>query len=51
MQIQKRNGLIVEFDKERIILAIYKASKSVGIDDIELVKSYSEDVVKKVEEK
>ena len=49
--VKKRNGQIVPFDKERIVLAIYKASKAVGIDDINSSRTLTEEVVKEIEKK
>ena len=50
-KIKKRDGRIVDFDKQKIVSAIFKAAKSVGGEDIELAKSLAERVVQLVEEK
>ena len=41
----KRDGRLVDFDEERIINAIYKAAKAVGIDDRQLAIDLSARVV------
>jgi ribonucleoside-triphosphate reductase len=50
-QIRKRNGQIVEFDREKITSAIYKATEAVGKPDKYLAKEYCEEVVDKMNEK
>ncbi len=44
-KIRKRDGRIVPFDQEKIINAIFKAAKAVGIEDRELAKKLSGQVV------
>ncbi|NCD01024.1 ribonucleoside triphosphate reductase [bacterium] len=44
-QIRKRSGKIVEFKKEKIAKAIDSAAKSVGVNDKDLIKSLSDEVV------
>ena len=44
-QIRKRSGKIVEFKKEKIAKAIDSAAKSVGVNDKELIKKLSDEVV------
>ncbi len=46
--IIKRNGKIVEFDKEKIVQAIWKAAKSVGGDDIIRSQALGDLVVKEI---
>ena len=50
-KLKKRDGRIVEFEKEKITNAIFKAAKSVGGEDIELAKALAEQVVAQLEEK
>ncbi len=50
-KVRKRNSQIVDFDKERIALAIYKASKAVGIDDINSSRALTDEVVREIEKK
>jgi ribonucleoside-diphosphate reductase alpha chain len=50
-RLKKRDGRIVEFEKEKITNAIFKAAKSVGGEDIELAKALAEQVVAQLEEK
>ncbi len=50
-KIKKRNGLIVDFNPEKITDAIFKAAQAVGGKDHELAKKLSEIVVKIVNEK
>ncbi len=45
-QIRKRSGNIVEFKKEKIAKAIESAAKSVGVNDEDLVKDLSDEVIK-----
>lgn len=50
-KIIKRNGLIEDFNQEKITNAIWKAVQSVGGEDFERTKYLSDLVVKRVEEK
>jgi ribonucleoside-diphosphate reductase alpha chain len=50
-KIKKRDGRIMPFDREKIAVAIYKASASVGEADRELADSLSKKVVSILEEK
>ena len=50
-EIKKRDGRIVPFDREKIAVAIYKASASVGEADRELADRLSKRVVSILEEK
>jgi len=50
-KIKKRDGRIVDFDKEKIVEAIYKAALAVGGSDRELARRLSENVVVQLEEK
>ena len=49
--ITKRNGELVEFDKNRIINAIFLAASSVQGKDFELAKDLANLVCLKIEEK
>ncbi len=46
--IQKRNGLVVPFNIEKIIKAIYKSSVAVGEPNWELAETLANEVVKRV---
>ncbi len=50
-KIRKRDGRIVDFDQEKITVAIYKAAESVGGRDRELAQQLSDTVVKDLGEK
>jgi ribonucleoside-diphosphate reductase alpha chain len=50
-RIKKRDGRIVDFDREKIVSAIFKAAKSVGGEDIELANNLADRVVQTVDEK
>jgi len=50
-KIKKRDGRIVDFDKEKIVNAVFKAARSVGGEDIELAKTLAERVVQQLKEK
>ena len=43
-QIRKRNGRIVDFNEDKIVHAIYKATEAVGRPDEYLAKKYSQEV-------
>jgi anaerobic ribonucleoside-triphosphate reductase len=43
--VQKRDGKIVEFNKDKISAAIFKAARSVGGEDIEIAEFLSDEVV------
>lgn len=45
-RVIKRDGRVVDFDQERIINAIYKAGKAVGVDDRRLASNLSSKVVR-----
>lgn len=47
-KIIKRNGEIENFDKQKIVDAIYKAAESVGGSDIDLAKNLTDKVVQDV---
>ena len=47
-KVKKRNGRIIEFDSERIVNAIFRAAKVVGIDNLELAKKITNDVVRRL---
>lgn len=49
-KIKKRSGEIVEFKKEKIAKAIYKAMEAVGEPNYDAAKELSEKVVKRLEE-
>lgn len=49
--IKKRDGSVVDFEKEKITNAIFKAARSVGGEDMELARSLTDDVIRKLEEK
>lgn len=50
-KIRKRSGEIVDFDKSKISKAIYKASVSAGIEDLDLSEKLMEAVVSKLSTK
>jgi ribonucleoside-diphosphate reductase alpha chain len=50
-KIRKRDGRIVEFDQEKITVAIYKAAESVGGRDRRLAQQLSDTVVKDLRKK
>ncbi|MBL7054730.1 vitamin B12-dependent ribonucleotide reductase [Candidatus Woesearchaeota archaeon] len=50
-KITKRDGRVVDFDKEKIINAIFKAAQSVGGEDRKLAEDSSDLVVKELEAK
>jgi ribonucleoside-diphosphate reductase alpha chain len=50
-KIKKRDGRILDFDREKIINAIFKAAKAVGGEDIELARQLAERVVLQLEER
>lgn len=50
-KVKKRDGRIVDFKKEKITNAIFKAAKAVGGEDLELAKRLTEEVVKILEER
>ncbi|MDD5455426.1 MAG: ribonucleoside triphosphate reductase [Candidatus Margulisbacteria bacterium] len=50
-KVIKRNGEIVDFKKEKITEAIFKAAQSVGGTDIETAKSLTEKVIAELTEK
>ncbi|HDD71513.1 MAG TPA: hypothetical protein ENF99_00815, partial [Candidatus Aenigmarchaeota archaeon] len=50
-KIIKRDGRIVDFDKEKITNAIFKAAKAVGGRDKELAARLADQVVKLLKER
>jgi ribonucleoside-triphosphate reductase len=48
-KVEKRDGRIVDFDKERITQAIYNAMKSVGNGNLEDAKTISDKVTERIE--
>jgi len=50
-KIRKRDGSIVDFDREKITTAIYKAAESVGGRDRELARQLSNKVVENLKER
>ena len=50
-KVEKRDGRIVDFDKERIVSAIFKAAESVGGKDRERAKEVANKAIKKLKEK
>ncbi|MFH0840931.1 MAG: ribonucleoside triphosphate reductase [bacterium] len=50
-KIRKRSGEIVDFDKAKIVSAIYKAAQAVGIEDQELADRLSDEVVEEIKQK
>jgi len=51
MQIRKRSGDIVLFEKEKIVKAIEKASKAAGVEEKNIAKKLTDEVVKRLNEK
>lgn len=49
-KIEKRDGKVVNFDPQRIINAIYKATESIGEPNYDLSKKLGEKVVRRLEE-
>ncbi len=49
--IKKRDGRIVDFDQDKITIAIYKAAEAVGGSDRKTAKKLSDQVVKILDEK
>ena len=47
-KVKKRNGRIVEFDKERIVNAIFRAAKSVRIENLERAKEVTDEIVRRL---
>jgi len=45
MEIRKRDGTVVDFDASRISNAVFKASQSIGISNLELAQELAEKVV------
>jgi ribonucleoside-triphosphate reductase len=50
-KVEKRDGRIVKFDKERIITSIFKAAESVGGDDRKRAKEVAEKVIERLVDK
>ena len=50
-QIRKRSGDIVEFDREKVFSAIFKATEAVGEPDMELANRLTDEVVKTTNKK
>jgi ribonucleoside-triphosphate reductase len=50
-KVKKRDGRIVEFDKERVITSIFKAADSVGGDDRERAEKVADEAVKRLNDK
>lgn len=51
IKIQKRNGLIVDFDPEKITNAIFRAARSVDGEDREISKELTEKALDRINEK
>jgi ribonucleoside-diphosphate reductase alpha chain len=49
-KVKKRDGRLAEFEKDKIVNAIFKAAKSVGGEDLELAKSLAEKVIQLIDE-
>lgn len=49
--VKKRDGRVVDFDQDKITIAIYKAAKAVGGSDRKTAKKLSNQVVKILDEK
>ena len=50
-KVEKRDGRIVDFDRERIVSAIFKAAESVGGEDRERAKEVANESIKKLKNK
>ena len=48
--VMKRDGSVVEFDREKVTTAIYKAAASVGGHDRALSEKLSDEVIKALNE-
>ncbi len=51
LMVEKRDGRIVEFNRERIVSGIFKAAESVGGDDRERAEEIADEVIKRVKKK
>jgi len=49
--VRKRDGKLAEFDQERIINAIWKAARAVGVKDHEIAKQLGLEVVTKIKDR
>ncbi|MBU0580653.1 MAG: ribonucleoside triphosphate reductase [Candidatus Margulisbacteria bacterium] len=49
MQIRKRNGHIVSFEKEKIVEAIFKAAKAIGGHDRSIAEKLADKVLEKID--
>lgn len=50
-KVEKRDGRVVEFDKERIITGVYKAAESIGGKDRDRAVEVTNEVVKRLKKK
>jgi len=50
-KVEKRDGRIVDFDKERIVTGIFKAADSVGGDDRKRAQEIGDEVIKRLSKK
>ncbi len=50
-KVKKRDGRLVDFNKERIVTGIFKAAESVGGDDRKRAEEITDEVVKRLNEK
>jgi len=51
LKVEKKDGRIVEFSRERIVSGIFKAAESVGGDDRERAEEIADEVIKRVKKK
>ena len=51
LQVEKRDGRIVDFSRERIVSGIFKAAESVGGKDRERAEEVADEVIKRINEK
>jgi ribonucleoside-diphosphate reductase alpha chain len=50
-KVRKRDGRVVDFEKDKIINAIFKAAQAVGGEDMELARKLADDVMANLEER
>jgi len=51
LKVKKRDGRVVDFEREKVIQAIFKAAKAVGGENMELAKQLSGEVIRNIEQK
>lgn len=51
VKVIKRDGRIVDFDRQRIVNAISKAMKECGVENIEVADAISQDITEQMKTK